>query len=440
MKKVGSELFKTIMQQVKHEKADGELRVGDLLRVAKQLDGENAYESLKRITRSFEQWREEGENKGSDQEKQFAAAVRKWERFEKADIATRAAVMRSEGKSLPFLRALVSTVKMLADTDRYRENVSAAERDRQDACIRAKEEELLAKSSGLDSKASIIWLEEAREWTKSEAVREKIKEVELRQQYADCELNTKATAAAWLKEARACKKSEELSEKVAVVELLNEALEKYEKKCESVESSAKGGKYDRQYIIDLGSGRSAQGLVEKAQKKDLETRVFRFPKLDVLDAQKHKQELLRLFLRGITGGSRLYIVGHCNEGLKSICSDCVGFLKHTCEVGDIAEALADELKERERGLKISLVACYGGKEGEVGESFAESLCRQLHEKKINSEVRGFLLPVKRRGNLAKSFHKVAVGCDKPNEPGTRVAFSVENGRVVSKKLHEESEE
>lgn len=149
---------------------------------------------------------------------------------------------------------------------------------------------------------------------------------------------------------------------------LNEKKEKKE--------SALKPKYDRQLVLNLGTGNTGRGLNEKALKKGSAG----VAKMCDLRTEKLKKEKLTPF-------SRVYIIGHCNKGLSHIESDD----KKIVTVKQFAKMIARAMGSpngttSEQRLKINLVACEAANRNEKYDSFAHQLSLALANKSIHADV------------------------------------------------------
>jgi hypothetical protein len=206
------------------------------------------------------------------------------------------------------------------------------------------------------------------------------------------------------------------------------------KSLESIQTDSKGlipkSRYDRQLHLNLGSGRSAQALTHKATGKDLPT--------STVDLRSNNPAELNTEIQQLTHDSRVYIIGHCDKGSSHISSD-----EHKAvSAKDFADMLAQNpnLKKEDDGkrIKVSVLACYGGKDGLDGqESFSAQLSQELAKRGIpadimgrtetvgratNSEAAGTVTYGKRIGSTGRHHHtgdKVAFFTDKNGETKTR---------------------
>lgn len=116
-------------------------------------------------------------------------------------------------------------------------------------------------------------------------------------------------------------------------------------------------KYDQQFIIDSGSGRSAEGLMVKANSNGLPTQSVSFAKNGGNIADN---------LKGITFNSRVYIIGHCSPGSSEIVSDNNVRITVKDYAKGIAEALTQSKAEYKGApLTVSVMACNGGSSSSV---------------------------------------------------------------------------
>jgi|GEM_PF-2086046 len=136
-------------------------------------------------------------------------------------------------------------------------------------------------------------------------------------------------------------------------------------------------KYD-QYVLDLGSGNTVDGLKKDAIIKDLSTKIINLNNLNEFDIEK-------ISFVNLTSLSRLYIVGHCEPGSDYIQSDNAEKLT----AKDFAKMLAlklDKSSSSKQRIKIGLVASNAAVDKGEEKSFAYKLSEALAEKGIDAEV------------------------------------------------------
>jgi|GEM_PF-4006286 hypothetical protein len=116
-------------------------------------------------------------------------------------------------------------------------------------------------------------------------------------------------------------------------------------------------KYDQQFILDSGSGKSAEGLSLKAESNGLRSQSVSF---------KSGVGNIADSLKGITFNSRVYIVGHCSPGSSSIVSDAGVKVSAQDYAKGIAEAVKQSKAEHHgKPLTVSVMACNGGSSSAV---------------------------------------------------------------------------
>ncbi|WP_171382456.1 hypothetical protein [Vibrio europaeus] len=116
-------------------------------------------------------------------------------------------------------------------------------------------------------------------------------------------------------------------------------------------------KYDQQFILDSGSGKSAEGIALKAKSSALKTQSVSL-KSNVISIPDN--------LKGITFNSRVYIVGHCSPGSSSIVSDKGVRITAQDYAKGIAEAITRSKSEyKGKPLVVSVMACNGGSSSSV---------------------------------------------------------------------------
>lgn len=186
-------------------------------------------------------------------------------------------------------------------------------------------------------------------------------------------------------------------------------------------------KYDYQVILNLGRGNAQNGLAAKNKANHgLES-----AKVNLTSVKWQSP----VALGKLSYKSRLYIIGHCNEGQDYISSDWGDKLTVEQFVAMIQEH-AFKLREfsaKSSGAKltVSVVACYGASPGHQGEqSFAERLSKALDRVKIPAIVYGRTGPLKRLDDshdpkLYKKWVKNSSGMFVHKIPGTKRAFTTE---------------
>ena len=218
-----------------------------------------------------------------------------------------------------------------------------------------------------------------------------------------------------------------------------EDLEKMYGKDKAFTPSMQG--YDRQVQFNLGSGRLAAALQYKGGDKfptstiDLRTEIGGVKTDD-------KTTELKDTLKSLSHKSRIYIIGHCTKGASEIKSDFKSDKKTQDEltVQNIVDMLlehAPQLKKDDDGekIKISLAACYGGKDGENGQvSFAEQLSKALDKAGIPAVVIGRTDYMERLPSNATpaTFRGKFVGDRRHHHfTGDKVAVTTKNGVTTS---------
>jgi len=187
-------------------------------------------------------------------------------------------------------------------------------------------------------------------------------------------------------------------------------------------------KYDQQIILDLGSGKSAEGLRRKAQKKGLPCHVFSLRDGIPL----FWSEVYRPLFSSLTPVSRVYVIGRCNAGHNYINNDTHQLYVQT--LANIFYAHCSHLKDNtcSRRLKISLIAGRSAAADGENESFAKQLSLGLSTIGINAEVVGRLSGVKQTPETGiEEFHKYSADGThhKPNE---KVSFVTNQGHIEQK--------
>lgn len=124
--------------------------------------------------------------------------------------------------------------------------------------------------------------------------------------------------------------------------------------------------FDRQLIVNLGSGATAKALTTFANDQEMET--------STINVESDEVDLTSFST--LTSSSCLYVVGHCFKGCSRISSD----KKAKVSVTDLVEQLkkVSGLKENQsKKLTISLVACNSALRQGKSLSFAEQLSQAL---------------------------------------------------------------
>lgn len=194
-------------------------------------------------------------------------------------------------------------------------------------------------------------------------------------------------------------------------------------------------RYDKQLHVNLGSGRTADALTHKMQKKPTENQA----KITTVDYRTDDgREALGEELSHLTHDSRLYLIGHCDRGSDTISSD-----GNTVQMKaqEFAQMIADNdvndnLKKKSpdgKKLKISLVACYAGASGEDGQdSYALQLSKALADKDILAEVVARTDTVIRATNnqaKGKKKYKKIVGEDgRHQQPRDKISIVTTKGQ------------
>jgi hypothetical protein len=180
-------------------------------------------------------------------------------------------------------------------------------------------------------------------------------------------------------------------------------------------------KYDRQLVLNLGSGNSARGIQAKEEKKHRLT-------TDIIDLRKVglEKDLDLSDLKNVTYSSRIYIIGHCAPGSPFISSD-EGIVLDVNYYVDLLKKQATQLQKKDpnKKLTISCVACFAGVGiSDMRLSFAEELSKALDKAGIPAVVLAPTASIKRWRGVPEDYKKIIGG--KHHAPGSKV-------RVVTKK-------
>jgi len=170
--------------------------------------------------------------------------------------------------------------------------------------------------------------------------------------------------------------------------------------------------YDRQLILDLGSGNSAKGLTWRAQQKGHSCETLDLKKCTVNESNElNLTERQIFFFNQLTHHSRLYIIGHGSKGSSIISSD----QKLNISVQNFAQTMikyAPQLKQpSENGskIRISVVACFAGMERGTKKSFCEQLFQELTCNGMHCEILGRTNVVSRWGENPAGYKKFVNG-------------------------------
>lgn len=154
--------------------------------------------------------------------------------------------------------------------------------------------------------------------------------------------------------------------------------------------SAVKPKYDYQLQLDLGSGITARHLEERSQSKEIESCT-----LSLKQTEQELDPLLERITR-LTHDSRLYLIGHTCQGASKLTSETKPDQTHefewtTLQIANLLFNNASHLIKKDQGdneqhLKISLVACHAGLNGERNHSFAVQLSKILAHMNIPAEI------------------------------------------------------
>lgn len=208
------------------------------------------------------------------------------------------------------------------------------------------------------------------------------------------------------------KEKEELIEEKKLEKMEQEVIEATE-----LQEQENMSKYDQQVILNLGSGKSGEGLNAKARNQGLPS--------DMIDLRETEYDLSN-FSR-LTSGSRLYLIGHCkpgrhyivsDEGVKVSVDDYVNMLKQV-------PALKNPIPGQK--LKISVVACYAAVDGE-NKSFAYQLSQALDKAGIPAEVLARTNIVSRWRGKPEEYQKLVGG--KHHAEGSKLVFTTEKGQTT----------
>ncbi len=146
--------------------------------------------------------------------------------------------------------------------------------------------------------------------------------------------------------------------------------------------------YDYQLQLNLGRGVTASMLETKAHSHQLKAETIH------LNSTSEESEAFTEKISQLTHHSRLYLIGHAAPGVSELTSEekADGTSDYALTISHFVNLLktkAPHLQKQEDGqlLKISLVACYTGIEGLLGEeSFALQLSRALDQAGIPAEI------------------------------------------------------
>lgn len=162
-------------------------------------------------------------------------------------------------------------------------------------------------------------------------------------------------------------------------------------------------KYDRQVIIDLGSGATAQGLLRKANKPSpaLPTTIIQFQTIDAsIEAMRNAFLLL-------TPQSRLHVIGHCSAGNSALSTEQYVYLPVNLLAG-LIKAYAPQVCGTTTPLTISIFACQSAARTTSEMSFCERLSILLDLHGIFAKVLGHI-PTVQRSSDEGDFHKYTAG-------------------------------
>ncbi|MBS0288198.1 MAG: hypothetical protein JSR17_12940 [Proteobacteria bacterium] len=180
-------------------------------------------------------------------------------------------------------------------------------------------------------------------------------------------------------------------------------------------------KYDNQVIFSLQhldprehgfprKGGTSLGLQERARERKLSS-------LSLYPAPHHKTNPPQVC--EISNKSRVYIVGHGSPGGKDITGETADGQQNKWNIAELADLIQSQYKHDSKSkslLHVSLVACYGGMNGLLGEpSIAEQLCVELHKRGITAKVTGRMGPVERYAG--KEEYRKYVDTGKGSEHG-----------------------
>jgi hypothetical protein len=209
------------------------------------------------------------------------------------------------------------------------------------------------------------------------------------------------------------KKKEEVIEEKKLEKADQEVIEATE-----LQEQENVSKYDRQIILNLGSGKSAEGLNAKARHQGLPSKM-----IDLREADCDFSDLSRL-----TSGSRVYLIGHCKPGRNYIVSDEGVRVTVDDYVNMLKQVTALKNPSLGQKIKISVVACYAAVDGEHHKSFAYQLSQALDKAGIPAEVLARTDIVSRWRGKPEEYKKFVGG--KHHAEGSKLVFTTENGQTT----------
>lgn len=172
--------------------------------------------------------------------------------------------------------------------------------------------------------------------------------------------------------------------------------------------------YDQQLILNLGKGNTAKGLGGKAQENNLISNTIDLrnqisPATKLIEIGEDQQKLFK----NLTHYSRLYVVGHCNKGLPGVFSDEGVYLSATALANALSKYATQLKQTHSEGniLRISLVACFGGKATNLQDdnSFCDELQREMNLHGIPCEILGRTDSVSRWDGRLTGYKKFVGG-------------------------------
>lgn len=170
--------------------------------------------------------------------------------------------------------------------------------------------------------------------------------------------------------------------------------------------------YDYELFINLGSGKSAQRLMNEGRTFDgmkpdqlgvIDLTKLQFRNGNDLDIGKIEKALLPN-LKKITNKSIIYVVGHGSPGASQVVSDenvSLSIYDLLCLLAPIRGQVSEEEipGERTQRLTIRLISCYAGSQHILGtESYGIQLAEALYFKKIRTRLFASPEPVPRTQN------------------------------------------
>ncbi|NGX43394.1 MAG: hypothetical protein K940chlam7_01691 [Chlamydiae bacterium] len=173
--------------------------------------------------------------------------------------------------------------------------------------------------------------------------------------------------------------------------------------------------YSKQLILNLGSGRSAQGMARKAEKQRLESRIIELRGKDLTTVDSDPNFI------DTRSPVRVYITGHSRSGADDISSDDFSFIdekvvgKTKWTAGQFAEFLSRSCSKLETTEKnpivVSLMSCEAALSNDGRPSFAERLSQALANRGLHATVKARTDNVLRTSeSRIENFHKwVSVG-------------------------------